>query len=164
MHAILYFHLAGINRPRDESSFEENVSFTERLLQSLERQGRSVPVLMSSSVQARLDNPYGRSKKKAEALVFAYAQRTGARAYVYQLPGVFGKWCAPNYNSVVATFCYNEARGLPLRVNDPDAIIELAYIDDVLAAFTGALNSLVEQSEEYCLIPVTYHVSVGSSG
>ncbi len=155
------FHLAGINRPQDEAGFEENVSFTEQLLQSLERQGRSVPVLMSSSIQARLDNPYGRSKKRAEALVFAYAERNGAKAYVYRLPGIFGKWCAPNYNSVVATFCYNTARNLPLRVNDPEAEIELAYIDDVLAAFTGALHGIVKQPEEYCLIPVTYHVSVG---
>lgn len=155
------FHLAGVNRPQDESGFEENVSFTERLAQSLERQGRNVPVLMSSSAQARLDNPYGRSKKRAEAVVFAYAARTGARAYVYRLPGVFGKWCAPNYNSVVATFCHNAARGLPLRVNDPDTVIELAYIDDVLAAFLGALNGRVEQPAEYCLVPVTHHVSVG---
>lgn len=155
------FHLAGVNRPQDESGFEENVLITERLIRSLEQHGKSVPVLMSSSAQARLDNPYGRSKKKAETVVFAYAARTGARAFVYRLPGVFGKWCAPNYNSVVATFCHNAARGLPLHVNDPDTQIEMAYIDDVLAAYMKALNGSVEQPAEYCLIPVTHHVSVG---
>ncbi len=155
------FHLAGVNRPRDESGFEENVSFTERLVQSLERQGRNVPMLMSSSAQARLDNPYGRSKKRAEAVIFSYAERTGARVYVYRLPGVFGKWCAPHYNSVVATFCHDAARGLPLRVDDPDAVIELAYIDDVITAFLGTLHGEAERTAEYCVVPVTHHASVG---
>ncbi len=155
------FHLAGINRPKDEAGFEENVSFTERLIQSLEQHGKSVPILMSSSIQAHMDNPYGRSKKRAELAVFAYAARTGAKAYVYRLPGVFGKWCAPNYNSVVATFCHDTARGLPLRVNDPDAVIELAYIDDVITSFLRMLNAAMEQQAESCAIPVTYHVSVG---
>lgn len=155
------FHLAGVNRPADEAGFEENVTFTKRLLESLMRQRKSVPVLMSSSVQARLDNAYGRSKKRAEALAFDYAAATGAPVYVYRLPGVFGKWCAPHYNSVVATFCYNAARGLPMRVDDPDAVIELAYIDDVTMAFTGALQGYADKPGGYCVVPVTHHVSVG---
>ncbi len=155
------FHLAGVNRPPDESGFEDNASFTAQLLESLRRQRNHAPVLMSSSVQARFNNAYGRSKKRAESLVFDYGAATGAPVYVYRLPGVFGKWCAPHYNSVVATFCYNAARGLPLRVDDPDAVIELAYIDDVVTAFTGALHGCAQKPGEYCAVPGTHHVSVG---
>lgn len=155
------FHLAGVNRPADEAEFEENAAFTKRLLGSLTRQRNHVPVLMPSSIQARLSNAYGTSKKRAEALVFGYAAETGASVFVYRLPGVFGKWCAPCYNSVVATFCHNAARGLPLRVDDPDTVVELAYIDDVVTAFAGALKNHAQQSERYCVLPVTHHVSVG---
>lgn len=155
------FHLAGVNRPADASGFEENVAFTARLLESLMRQRKRVPVLMSSTIQARLDNAYGRSKKRAEALVFDYAAAADVQVYVYRLPGVFGKWCAPHYNSVVATFCHNASGGLPLRVDDPDAVIELAYIDDVTAAFAGALSGQAEKPGEYCIVPGTHHVSVG---
>ncbi|NLT97115.1 MAG: SDR family oxidoreductase [Christensenellaceae bacterium] len=153
------FHLAGVNRPADEAGYEENVTFTKRLLESLMRCRKSVPVLVSSSIQARYDNAYGRSKKRAEELVFDYAAATGAPVYIYRLPGVFGKWCAPNYNSVVATFCHNAARGLPLRVDDPDKVIELAYIDDVTAAFAGALDGVVKRRGSYCVVPMTHHVS-----
>ncbi len=112
-------HLAGINRPKTEDEFGAgNVGFTQRLCAELERQGRSLPILFSSSIQAILDNPYGRSKREAEEGIANYAQRTGAPAIIYRLPNVFGKWCRPNYNSVVATFCYNIARDLPITISD----------------------------------------------
>jgi len=155
------FHLAGVNRPVDESGFEDNVTFTKRLIDNLERQGRAVPVLISSSVQARLDNPYGRSKKEAETVIFDYAGKTGAEVYVFRLPGVFGKWCSPHYNNVVATFCYDAARGLPLRVDDPGVVIEMAYIDDVVKAFLGTLSGKAERPGGYCVVPETHHISVG---
>lgn len=155
------FHLAGVNRPTDDAGFEENVTATARLLESLMRRQNHVPVLMSSSMQARLGNAYGASKKRAEALVFDYAAVTGAPVYVYRLPGVFGKWCAPHYNSVVATFCHNAARGLPLRVDDADAVLELAYIDDVMAAFADTLHGNADKPGEYCVVPGAHHVSLG---
>ncbi len=155
------FHLAGVNRPPDDAGFEDNVAFMARLLDSLMRQRNHAPVLMSSSIQARLNNAYGQSKKQAEALIFDYAAATGALVYVYRLPGVFGKWCAPHYNSVVATFCHNAVRGMPLRVDDPDKVIELAYIDDVVSAFARAMRGCAEKPGEYCMVPGTYHLSVG---
>jgi len=112
------FHLAGVNRPEDPSEFVEgNVDFTARLLDTL-KQVNPCPVLFSSSAQAALDNPYGASKKTAEDAVRAYGQETGAQVFIYRLPGVFGKWCRPNYNSVVATFCHNVAHDLPITIND----------------------------------------------
>lgn len=130
------FHLAGINRPKEESEFEEgNAELTRNLLSCLEAEKVAAPVLLSSSTQAELDNPYGRSKKKAEDEVFAYGRRTGIPVYVYRLPNVFGKWSRPNYNTVVATFCYNIARGLPIQVNNARHRLTLAYIDDVVEEF-----------------------------
>lgn len=130
------FHLAGINRPKEESEFEEgNAELTRNLLSCLEAEKVAAPVLLSSSTQAELDNPYGRSKKKAEDEVFSYGRRTGIPVYVYRLPNVFGKWSRPNYNTVVATFCYNIARGLPIQVNNARHRLTLAYIDDVVEEF-----------------------------
>lgn len=156
------FHLAGINRPDDESGFAGNYLLTEVLLEALKKENRTIPVLLSSSVQALLDNPYGRSKKKAEELVLDYGRETQADIYVYRLPNVFGKWCAPNYNSAVATFCHNIARGLPIRIDDPNAALTLVYIDDVLKAFTAAIHGNALRNGDFCAIEPVYHTTVGS--
>ncbi len=135
------FHLAGVNRPKDPGEFRTgNTMFTEDILARLSRRDRPVPVALSSSVQAALDNDYGRSKKAAEDAVFAYGDATGAPVYVFRFANVFGKWCRPNYNSAVATWCHNIARDLPIQVRDPAAEITLVYIDDVVAALIGCLN------------------------
>ena len=132
------FHLAGVNRPKDPAEFATgNTGFTEDLLALLER--RPVPVLLSSSIQAALDNPYGVSKRAAEDAVRAYGARTGAAVFVYRLANVFGKWCRPNYNSAVATWCHNRARGLDIQVRDRAATVTLVYIDDVVESFISCM-------------------------
>ncbi len=147
--AEFVFHLAGINRPKDEAEFRTgNTVFTEDLLAQLAATGRKVPVLLSSSTQAALDNPYGLSKRAAEEAVRAYGHTTGAPVYIYRLANVFGKWCRPNYNSAVATWCHNIARGLPIQVRDPSATVTLVYIDDVVNAFVAALRGECTPSEE----------------
>lgn len=155
------FHLAGVNRPVCESGFGENPRFTEELLRTLKKAKKAPPVLMSSSAQALLDNPYGRSKREAEELVLAYGRETGTDVYVFRLPGVFGKWCAPNYNSVVATFCHNIARGLPIRIDDPGAALQLVYIDDVLSAFTAALKGEAVKHGDFYEVEPIQHTTVG---
>jgi UDP-2-acetamido-2,6-beta-L-arabino-hexul-4-ose reductase len=136
-------HLAGVNRPHDEIEFTTgNAGMTERLVGALTALGRTPPVLYASSIQAALDNPYGRSKRAAEEALEAYASATGASVGIFRLPNVFGKWCRPNYNSVVATFAHNIARGLPITISDPARVLELVYIDDVVAAFSSALTAL----------------------
>lgn len=142
-------HLAGENRPSDEAAFERgNTELTELLCEAVKSDwnssGRSVPILFASSTQAELANAYGRSKRAAEKALENLASETGNPCVIYRLPGVFGKWCKPNYNSVVATFCHNIARDLPIKVNDPQAKIKLAYIDDVVKTFIGALASPVK--------------------
>ena len=139
--ADFVFHLAGVNRPKDPAEFYAgNRGFTEHLLLLLEQAGSKAPVLVTSSTQAELDNDYGKSKREAEALVFEHEQKTGAPALVYRLPGVFGKWCRPSYNSVVATFCHNIANGLPIEVRDPAYRFPLVYVDDVVDCFLAALD------------------------
>ncbi len=163
------FHLAGVNRPKDESEFMKgNSGFTGELLNALKESGNTVPVLVSSSIQAELSNPYGVSKKAGEELVFEYSEKTGARVFVYRLPNVFGKWCRPHYNSVVATFCHNIAHDLPITVNDEKTVLRLVYIDDVTDSFIESMNKALSQGEEenreksgYCLVPVTYSISLG---
>ena len=133
-------HLAGENRPADVQAFADvNVGLTERICQGLRAQGRAVPLILASSAQAELDNPYGRSKLAAEQAVQALAQEQGNPVAIYRLPGVFGKWCKPNYNSVVATFCHNKARDLPVQINDANARARLVYVDDVINAMLGQL-------------------------
>lgn len=139
-------HLAGENRPDDESFFTEvNVGLTVALCDAIAREvhsnGRKIPFLLASSIQAERDNAYGKSKLAAEQAIQKLADTTGNPCIVFRLPGVFGKWCKPNYNSVVATFCHNIARGLPIQVNDPTATLRLVYVDDVLSAFIAALDS-----------------------
>ena len=155
------FHLAGVNRPDHESGFEENHLFTGELLQALKKGKKKPPVLMASSVQAQLDNPYGISKRKAEDLVSEYGRETGADTYLFRLPGVFGKWCAPDYNSVAATFCHNIARGLPIRIDDPAAPLALVYIDDVLHAFTAALKGEAVKHGDFYEVETVHHTTVG---
>jgi UDP-2-acetamido-2,6-beta-L-arabino-hexul-4-ose reductase len=126
-------HLAGINRPKSEDEFMiGNFDFTSRLLSNLKKYNNPVPVLMTSSVQAELDNPYGKSKKAGEDVLIEYGKETGTSVFIYRLPNVFGKWCRPNYNSGVATFCNNIANDIPIKVNDPDVMMNLVYIDDVV--------------------------------
>ena len=129
-------HLAGANRPPDPAGFAaDNVAFTGRLCNALRTTGRVVPVAFAASTQAAGDSAYGASKRMAEERLRAHAQDTGAPVALYRLPNVFGKWCRPNYNSVVATFCHNLARGLPIRIDDPAAALSLVYVDDVVAEF-----------------------------
>jgi UDP-2-acetamido-2,6-beta-L-arabino-hexul-4-ose reductase len=139
-------HLAGENRPADESAFSEvNAGLTSALCVAIQREcataGRHVPLVLTSSTQAERDNPYGRSKLAAEGAAKALTEATGNPCLIFRLPGVFGKWCKPNYNSVVATFCHNLARDLPIQINDPDVSVRLVYIDDVVAALLAALQA-----------------------
>ena len=161
--ADFVFHLAGVNRPQREEEFlAGNRDFTGELLSALERHGNTCPVLLASSIQAERDNPYGRSKRAGEELVRAHGEKTGARALIYRLPNLFGKWCRPNYNSVVATFCHNIARDLPITVNDPAVVLTLSYIDDVVDAFLGALaGQETRQADGFCAVPVTHTVTLG---
>jgi UDP-2-acetamido-2,6-beta-L-arabino-hexul-4-ose reductase len=154
-------HLAGVNRPVDPAEFQTgNAELTRLLVGHLQDDGRALPIIVSSSAQAVLDNPYGRSKHEAEQAVASYAALTGARAYVYRLPNVFGKWAQPNYNSAIATFSHNIARGLPITINDPAAKLRLAYVDDVVDEF---IRILLEQPEpvDVPLIPIEYESTVG---
>ena len=139
--AAFVVHLAGINRPTDPSEFYAgNAGLTDTLLANLEAAGNTAPVLVTSSTQAELDNDYGKSKRQAEEAIFAHRRRTGATVYVFRMPGVFGKWCRPNYNSVVATFCHNVAHGLPIQVRDSAFSLPLVYIDDVVACILAAFD------------------------
>lgn len=156
------FHLAGVNRPEKEEDFMKgNFGFTSILLEKLKKYNNKCPILVTSSIQAQLDNPYGKSKKAGEDLIFAYTKETGAKAYVYRLTNLFGKWCRPNYNSVVATFCNNIANGLEIKINDPSAKLNLAYIDDVLNELINAINDNVNIKDEYGYIPVTHTITLG---
>lgn len=135
-------HLAGENRPADPGAFEEtNARLTERLCKHLRAVSRRVPVVFSSSIQASVDNPYGRSKLAAERALEELQRQSGNPIAIFRLPGVFGKWSRPNYNSVVATFCYNKARDLPIQINAPNVVVSLVYIDDVVDAMAGLLRS-----------------------
>ena len=156
------FHLAGVNRPQNEEDFMKgNFGFTSTLLDKLYKNNNKSTILITSSIQAKLDNPYGKSKKAGEDLMFEYSKKTGSKVLVYRLTNLFGKWCRPNYNSVVATFCNNIANGLPIQVNDPNAILNLAYIDDVLEEFINAMNGNASIKDNYGYIPVTHTVKVG---
>lgn len=161
--AEFVFHLAGINRPQDPGEFKRgNVGLTQRILDLLRATGRPVPLLISSSTQADLDNPYGASKKQAEELVRAYGRETGAPVFVFRLPNVFGKWSRPNYNSVVATFCHNTARGLPLEVHDPDREVQLVHVDDVVAQFIAAFRGTPHRGPDgEPAVPRTFTLTLG---
>ena len=160
--ADFIFHLAGINRPQTEAEFAQgNTDLTQALCDALQASGRAVPVIYTSSIQAQRDNAYGSSKRGAEDALRAFSAASGAPVYIYRLPNVFGKWCRPNYNSAVATFCHNIAQGLPVQINDPAAQIELVYIDDVIAAFLDVMQQTPVPAEYQEVQPV-YRISVGA--
>lgn len=156
------FHLAGVNRPKSDEEFETgNTVFTRKLTDCL-TEGSRCPVVFASSIQAELNNPYGRSKRAAEAILQAYGEKTGAPVYLYRLPNVFGKWCRPNYNSAVATFCHNTANDLPIQINDPAVPMELVYIDDVVEEFLQALRGCGHRAEDGTYrVPVVHRASLG---
>lgn len=162
--AAFVVHLAGINRPKDPSEFYSgNAGLTDTMLRLLAEAGNQAPVLVTSSIQAALDNDYGKSKKQAEDAIFAHGQTTGAPVYVFRMEGVFGKWCRPNYNSVVATFCHNIARGLPIEVRDPAYELPLVYIDDVVSCILDAMQegNAQRDAEGYCRIHPVHRVTLG---
>jgi len=162
MKADFVLHLAGVNRPENTDEFMKgNFGFTSTLLDTLKKHNNTCPVMISSSTQAVLDNPYGQSKKAGEDLLFAYAKETGAKVLVYRFPNVFGKWCRPNYNSAIATFCNNMADDLPIHVNDPSANMTLVYIDDVIAELIRALCGNETRDGVYCRVPVEHKVTLG---
>lgn len=173
------FNLAGVNRPQNPEEFMQgNFGFASTLLETLKKHGNKCPVMLSSSIQATLvgryaDGEYGRSKKAGEELFFDYAAQTGARVLVYRFPNLFGKWCRPNYNSAVATFCNNIANDLPIQVNDRSTQMELVYIDDLVDEMIGALagkehhcefegiETVLRKDGRYCAVPVSHHVTLG---
>jgi UDP-2-acetamido-2,6-beta-L-arabino-hexul-4-ose reductase len=157
------FHLAGVNRPNTPAEFMPgNAGFLSVLLEALKRHQNLCPVLLSSSVQASCGNPYGESKRAGEQMLLIYAKESGAEALVYRLPNVFGKWCRPNYNSAVATFCHNTANGLPIQIHDPAAPLDLVYIDDVVEEFIQALRGSANRvGDGYCVVQTHYKTTVG---
>lgn len=157
------FHLAGVNRPKNESEFMKgNFEFTSELLNLLKKHDNKASILITSSIQAEKDNPYGKSKKAGEDLLFNYSEETGSKVLIYRLPNLFGKWSRPNYNTVVATYCYNIARGLDIQINDPDAELTLCYIDDVLDEFIKALQGNETKNGKYCYVPVSHQIKLGN--
>jgi len=161
--ADFVFHLAGVNRPEDPAEFETgNTELTGKVCGLLAQAGKKAPIVISSTIQAALDNPYGKSKKGAEDAAREYAAETGATAHVFRLPNVFGKWGRPDYNSAVNTFCHNLARGVPIQVNAPDRIMELVYIDDVVATFCKLLDGAeVEKDNEFFYVNPVFRVPLG---
>lgn len=177
--ADFIFHLAGVNRPKDQNEYMEgNFGFSSILLDTLRQAGNTCPVMLSSSIQATLtgrfaDSEYGKSKLAGEELFFSYALETGAKVLVYRFPNLFGKWSRPNYNSAVATFCHNIANDLPINVNDPTTELELVYIDDLVEELLDALEGkehhcffnsadVIPSSDgKYCYVPVSHHVTLG---
>jgi len=157
------FHLAGVNRPKEEQEFMDgNYELTGKLLGLLKKHENKSPVLLTSSIQAELNNPYGRSKRAAENLLSFYSKETGTNAYIYRLPNLFGKWCRPNYNSVVATFCHNIARNIDIQIHAHDAQLTLSYIDDVVNEFIRTLKgSPAINKDGFCFVPKTYETTVG---
>ncbi len=177
--ADFVFNLAGVNRPQNQEEFMQgNFGFASTLLDTLKKHGNTCPVMLSSSIQATLqgrfgDSEYGRSKKAGEELFFDYSKETGAKVLVYRFPNLFGKWCRPNYNSAVATFCNNIANDLPIQVNDPNVELELLYIDDLVDEMIAALkgeehhcefegvDTVLADNGRYCAVPTTHKVTLG---
>ena len=177
--ADFVFNLAGVNRPQNQEEFMQgNFGFASTLLDTLKKYKNNCPVMLSSSIQATLvgryaEGEYGKSKKAGEELFFSYAEETGTKVLVYRFPNLFGKWCRPNYNSAVATFCNNIANGLPITVNDPSVQLELLYIDDLVAEMLDALegkehhcefegvDTVLQENGRYCAAPVSHKVTLG---
>lgn len=176
--ADFVFNLAGVNRPKDPEEFKKgNFGFASQLLETLKKHGNKCPVMLSSSIQAtligRYDGEYGRSKKAGEDLFFDYEKETGAKVFVYRFPNLFGKWCRPNYNSAVATFCNNTANDLPIMINDRSTQLELLYIDDLVTEMLDAMSgkehraefdgieTVLSENGRYCAAPITHKVTLG---
>ncbi len=156
------FHLAGVNRPKNDDEFMKgNFGFTSILLDNLKKNNNKCPIMISSSIQAELDNEYGKSKKAGEDLIFNYGKENNVKVYVYRFPNLFGKWCRPNYNSVIATFCNNIANNLEITVNDENKELTLAYIDDVCKEIINCLYDKPYKINEFCAVPVTYTKTLG---
>lgn len=159
------FHLAGENRPVDVRAFQQgNAELTQKLCEVVVASGKSVPIILASSTQAALDNPYGQSKREAEVAVEGLVAQSGGVAGICRLPGVFGKWCRPNYNSVVATFCHNLVNDLPIQINDPKAVVNLAYVDDVVRSFSTAMLDMCGEMRSGLLrleLPLVYSITLG---
>lgn len=156
------FHLAGVNRPKDEKEYlEGNFGFTSVLLDTLKKNKNTCPVMISSSTQAELDNPYGISKKKGEELLFKYSKETGAKVLVYRFPNVFGMGCKPNYNSFVTTMCYNIANDLPITINNRDTLLTLVYVGDIVEELLLSLVGCEHYDEKFAYVPITYQRTLG---
>lgn len=156
------YNLAGVNRPKDQSEFMKgNFGFASLLLDTLKKHNNTCPVMISSSIQAELDNPYGESKRAGENLLREYSKETGAKVLIYRFPNVFGKWCKPNYNSAVATFCNNIANDLPIQVNDPNVLMHLVYIDDVVDELINALTGDENIEGEFCKVKMEHEIKLG---
>lgn len=177
--ADFVFNLAGVNRPKDTKDFMNgNFAFAETLLNTLRKHNNNCPVMLSSSIQATLsgrfdESEYGKSKRAGEDLFFEYSKKTGAKVLVYRFPNLFGKWCKPNYNSVIATFCNNIANDLPIQINDRTTLLELVYIDDLINEMFDALEGKEHHCEfkgvetvhinngNYCTVPISYKITLG---
>ncbi len=164
--ADFVFNLAGVNRPQNNEEFMQgNFGFGSTLLETLKKHGNTCPIMLSSSIQATLEgrynNDYGRSKKAGEDLFFTYSKETGSKVFIYRFPNLFGKWCKPNYNSVIATWCYNIANDLEITVNDPNVELELLYIDDLIDQMLLCLLGTPNKDGEFCICPVTHKVTLG---
>jgi UDP-2-acetamido-2,6-beta-L-arabino-hexul-4-ose reductase len=162
LRATAVIHLAGVNRPVNPSEFMTgNADFTQSLIKFLQQHGRTPSLLLASSIQAASDNSYGASKLRAENIVSEYGCATGSPIFIYRLPNVFGKWCRPNYNSAIATFCHNLANGLPVQIHNPAQLLSLVYIDDVVQEFICAIDGQPSRQGNFCAIPITHEASVG---
>ena len=156
------FHLAGINRPKNQEDFMKgNFGFTSVLLDTLKNHGNKSPIMLSSSIQATLDNEYGKSKKCGEELLEEYGKSNNVKTLIYRFPNVFGIWCKPNYNSVVATFCYNIANDLPITINNRETVLTLVYVGDIVEELLRALVNNENRQGLYCSVQPTYQVSLG---
>ncbi|WP_075981926.1 polysaccharide biosynthesis C-terminal domain-containing protein [Bacillus massilinigeriensis] len=156
------YHLAGVNRPKNEDDYmKENYGFTIKLLQLLRMHKNNSPIVFTSSIQANQENPYGKSKNACEKLLFKYGQETGANILVYRLPNLFGKWCKPNYNSVVATFCHNISRNKEVQIHNRETLLTLCYIDDVIEEFLHSLEGNESKEGDFCVVPVSYQITLG---
>ncbi|MBO7926568.1 NAD-dependent epimerase/dehydratase family protein [Pseudoalteromonas sp. K222D] len=161
-NADFIYHLAGINRPKNDDEFKQgNTDLTQSIVDILIKNDCRTPVVLTSSIQAELNNPYGISKADAEVVIKEYRNKTGADTYIYRLPNVFGKWCKPNYNSVVATFCYNTINNLPIIVHNADAELNLVYIDDVCRTFVGLLTTSTSEFKNYYTVEHVHKTTVG---
>lgn len=161
--ADFVFHLAGVNRPERVEEFREgNLEFTRHLLHALGDSPKKPPIVFASSIQAEQDNAYGESKYGAEKLILSYSKNNQVPVYIFRLPNVFGKWSRPNYNSVIATWCYNIARNIPIQVNNPQTYVNLVYIDDVIQQFAQVMKELPNvDNDPYVTLPQLFNVSLG---